>query len=120
MGDIHVWDRESGSLLHHVRGATVGGDLTAIAWNHATGPDDPFEFATGSHDGALRIWTTPPSEIPVEPQRSESPMMDLPETTESPGPMHPTFNENGFRSAVAFALAQPTPGISEPTSPVLQ
>lgn len=54
-GDIHVWDRESGALLHHVRAQMVGGDLTCLAWNPAA---DPFMFATGSHDGALRIWTT--------------------------------------------------------------
>ncbi|EIN08602.1 hypothetical protein PUNSTDRAFT_88042 [Punctularia strigosozonata HHB-11173 SS5] len=56
-GDIHIWDRESGSLLHHVRTASLGGDLTCIAWNHAS--DDPFMFATGSHDGGVRIWTKP-------------------------------------------------------------
>ena len=55
-GDIHIWDRESGSLLHHVRAQVLGGDLTCIAWNHA---HDTFMFATGSHDGAVRIWTTP-------------------------------------------------------------
>ncbi|KAJ8473563.1 hypothetical protein ONZ51_g7787 [Trametes cubensis] len=55
-GDIHIWDRESGTLLHHIRAQTVGGDLTCIAWNHAW---DTFMFATGSHDGGVRIWTTP-------------------------------------------------------------
>ncbi|KAG6815849.1 hypothetical protein H0H87_010765 [Tephrocybe sp. NHM501043] len=54
-GDIHIWDQESGALLHHVRGQSHGGDLTCIAWNHAA--EDPFMFATGSHDGAVRIWT---------------------------------------------------------------
>ncbi|KAJ3806883.1 hypothetical protein F5876DRAFT_90859 [Lentinula aff. lateritia] len=54
-GDIHIWDQESGALLHHVRAQDLGGDLTCIAWNHAE--DNPFMFATGSHDGALRIWT---------------------------------------------------------------
>ncbi|TBU39880.1 WD40 repeat-like protein [Dichomitus squalens] len=57
-GDIHIWDRESGTLLHHIRSQTVGGDLTCIAWNHAW---DTFMFATGSHDGAVRIWTSPAS-----------------------------------------------------------
>ncbi|KAA1472517.1 WD40 repeat-like protein [Dentipellis sp. KUC8613] len=57
-GDIHIWDRESGALLHHVRAQALGGDLTCIAWNPAA---DPFMFATGSHDGAVRIWTSPPS-----------------------------------------------------------
>ncbi|RPD69485.1 WD40 repeat-like protein [Lentinus tigrinus ALCF2SS1-7] len=55
-GDIHIWDRESGTLLHHIRSQTVGGDLTCIAWNHAW---DTFMFATGSHDGGVRIWTSP-------------------------------------------------------------
>ncbi|KAI0676285.1 WD40 repeat-like protein [Trametes maxima] len=55
-GDIHIWDRESGTLLHHIRSQTVGGDLTCIAWNHMW---DTFMFATGSHDGGVRIWTTP-------------------------------------------------------------
>jgi len=54
-GDIHIWDRESGALLHHVRAQVVGGDLTCVAWNPVA---DPFMFATGSHDGAVRIWTS--------------------------------------------------------------
>ncbi|KAI0262535.1 WD40 repeat-like protein [Gloeopeniophorella convolvens] len=58
-GDIHIWDRESGALLHHVRAQSLGGgDLTCLAWNPAA---DPFMFATGSHDGAVRVWTAPPS-----------------------------------------------------------
>ncbi|TFK38127.1 WD40-repeat-containing domain protein [Crucibulum laeve] len=57
-GDIHIWDRESATLLHHIRGKTYGGDLTCIAWNHAS--EDPFMFATGSHDGGVRVWSKPP------------------------------------------------------------
>ncbi|KAJ6612693.1 hypothetical protein B0H10DRAFT_2278752 [Mycena sp. CBHHK59/15] len=57
-GDIHIWDQESGTLLRHVRAqAQQTGDLTCIAWNHAA--EDPFMFATGSHDGAVKIWTKP-------------------------------------------------------------
>lgn len=63
-GDIHIWDRESGALLHHVRAQVLGGDLTCIAWNHA---QDSFMFATGSHDGAVRIWTTPLPTITFQP-----------------------------------------------------
>ncbi|KAF5368873.1 hypothetical protein D9758_002838 [Tetrapyrgos nigripes] len=96
-GDIHIWDRESGALLHHVRAQAHGGDLTCIAWNHAA--ENPFMFATGSHDGAVRIWTKPsepseydpPSAAPsnresmVEMTRSSSPygFEDL-ERTDSP------------------------------------
>jgi len=55
-GDIHIWDRESASYLHHIRAPSLGGDMTCIAWNPAA---DPFMFATGSHDGTVQIWTTP-------------------------------------------------------------
>ncbi|KAK7044558.1 catabolite degradation [Favolaschia claudopus] len=54
-GDIHIWDAESGTLLRYIRSAQQSGDLTCIAWNHAA--EDPFMFATGSHDGGVRIWT---------------------------------------------------------------
>ncbi|TFK38155.1 hypothetical protein BDQ12DRAFT_631389 [Crucibulum laeve] len=77
-GDIHIWDRESGSLLHHVRAQAHGGDLTCIAWNHAA--EEPFMFATGSHDGGVRIWSKPPpdegpediDETPIAPNVSRS------------------------------------------------
>lgn len=56
-GDIHIWERDTAILLHYVRPQPFGGDLTCIAWNYST--DDPFMLATGSHDGTVRIWTTP-------------------------------------------------------------
>jgi len=55
-GDIHIWDRESASYLHHIRASALGGDMTCIAWNPVA---DPFMFATGSHDGTVQIWTSP-------------------------------------------------------------
>ena len=98
-GDIHVWDRESGALLHHIRAQMVGGDLTCVAWNPMA---DPFMFATGSHDGAVRIWTSlnhssQPSPYPeftfqyegrgggVTP-RTRSPSIFPPENDNRPGP----------------------------------
>lgn len=66
-GDIHIWDQESGTLLRHIRAqAQQSGDLTCIAWNHAA--EDPFMFATGSHDGAVRIWTQPQPEPELTPR----------------------------------------------------
>jgi len=66
-GDIHIWDRVSAVLLRHIRAQDVGGDLTCIAWNPAA--EDPFMFAAGSHDGAVRIWSTPTPTIGIqEPQ----------------------------------------------------
>ncbi|KAF8835610.1 WD40 repeat-like protein [Paxillus ammoniavirescens] len=57
-GDIHIWDRETATLLHCIRpqNAAGVGDLTCIGWNYAT--DDPMMFATGSHDGTVRIYST--------------------------------------------------------------
>lgn len=54
-GDIHIWDQESGALLHLIHSQTHGGDLTCIAWNNAA--DDPYMFATGSYDGGVKVWT---------------------------------------------------------------
>ncbi|KAG0697744.1 WD40-repeat-containing domain protein [Suillus ampliporus] len=56
-GDIHIWDRDTATLLHYIRPQSFGGDLTCVAWNHST--DDPFMLATGSHDGTAHIWKTP-------------------------------------------------------------
>ena len=61
-GDIHIWDQESGALLHLIRAQAHSGDLTCIAWNHAA--DNPYMFATGSHDGSVRVWTKIPKEPP--------------------------------------------------------
>lgn len=57
-GDIYIWDRDSAILLHNIHGQALGGDLTCLAWNQAV--ENVFMFATGSHDGAVRVWTTPP------------------------------------------------------------
>jgi WD40 repeat protein len=56
-GDIYIWDRESAVLLHHVQALIFGGDLTCLAWNNAVG-DSSFMFATGTHDGGIRVWST--------------------------------------------------------------
>ncbi|KAH9989621.1 hypothetical protein BJV77DRAFT_673056 [Russula vinacea] len=69
-GDIHIWDRESGTLLHHVHAQSLGsGDLTCVAWNPAA---DPFMFATGSHDGAVRIWSAVSISTPSRDRRGRS------------------------------------------------
>ncbi|KAH6908348.1 quinon protein alcohol dehydrogenase-like superfamily [Coprinopsis sp. MPI-PUGE-AT-0042] len=67
-GDIHIWDQESGALVHFIRGQAHGGDMTCLAWNHAH--DDSFMFATGSHDGGVRIWTR------LEPEVQEVPFLE--------------------------------------------
>jgi len=69
-GDIHIWDCESGTLLHHVHAQSLGiGDMTCVAWNPAA---DPFMFATGSHDGAVRIWTAVSTPAPSRDGRARS------------------------------------------------
>ncbi|KIJ11156.1 hypothetical protein PAXINDRAFT_157371 [Paxillus involutus ATCC 200175] len=85
-GDIHIWDRDSAVLLHHVRAQDLGGDLTCIACNQSA--EDPFMFATGSHDGAVRIWTT--SDAPNRPQEQPGPTSSslYSVTPHSPYPLH--------------------------------
>ena len=76
-GDIYIWDRESGTLLHHVRPQSLGGgDLTCVAWNPAA---EPFMFATGSHNGAVRIWiaVSAPSRGSVTPLSNASSQLHL-------------------------------------------
>jgi hypothetical protein len=71
--------------LHHVRAQALGGDLTRIAWNHAAA--DPFMFATGSHDGAVRVWTKPLDDLSSGkcPPRTSSPFeLDGVDRTDSP------------------------------------
>ncbi|KAJ7359084.1 WD40 repeat-like protein [Mycena albidolilacea] len=87
-GDIHIWDQESGTLLRYIHAPQQSADMTCIAWNHAV--EDPFMFATGSHDGGVRIWTQPEEDPPdtdedengAVPVRSASPF-DM-ERTDSP------------------------------------
>ena len=72
-GEIHIWDRESAALLHYIRPQAPGnGDLTCIAWNHAS---DAFMFATGSNDGSINIWAPLARAAPVfeHPQSSRPP-----------------------------------------------
>ncbi|KAF8842942.1 hypothetical protein BDN67DRAFT_925392 [Paxillus ammoniavirescens] len=85
-GDIHIWDRDSAVLLHHVRAQDLGGDLTCIACNQSA--EDPFMFATGSHDGAVRIWTT--SDASNGPQEQPGPTSSslYSVTPHSPSPLH--------------------------------
>lgn len=59
-GEIHIWDRETGALLHSLRAqdGDQPSDLTGIAWNH-TSPG--IMFASSSHDGTVQVWTGPMS-----------------------------------------------------------
>jgi WD40 repeat protein len=80
-GDIHIWDRISAVLLRHIRAQDVGGDLTCLAWNPAA--ENPFMFAAGSHDGAVRIWSSP---LPATNNQNEGSSSQL--NTESPIQSH--------------------------------
>ena len=57
-GDMHIWDRETAVPLRYVRPMSIPKlrDLTCIEWNNAL--DEPLMFATGSHDGKVRVWST--------------------------------------------------------------
>ncbi|KAF8997098.1 WD40-repeat-containing domain protein [Cyathus striatus] len=104
-GDIHIWDTESGALLHHIRGqlhAELIEQTTAFAWNHAS--EDPFMFATGSLDGGLRIWTKPDPDkdefdmeltpIAMQAPRGRSRASSFVHTTRPDTPSRPGDNRN--------------------------
>lgn len=61
-GEVNIWDRETGIVLHSMRAQDQGADLTGIAWNHAAGS---LMFASAAHDGSVRIWTAPPPIFPI-------------------------------------------------------
>jgi len=71
-GDIHIWDQESGILLHHIHPQAMSRsrDMTCLAWNRAH--DKPFMFATGSYDGTVRIWTKRPHGSDDDPDNLEN------------------------------------------------
>ncbi|KLO19357.1 WD40 repeat-like protein [Schizopora paradoxa] len=75
-GTIYVWDSKTGFLLHQFSTRDIEGELTCIAWNHAS---DKFMFGAGRHDGTVRVWTpTSRSNIPpgssIDTPRSSSPL----------------------------------------------
>ncbi|KAH9042506.1 Quino protein amine dehydrogenase [Lactarius pseudohatsudake] len=127
-GDIHIWDRESASYLHHIRAPTLGGDMTCIAWNPAA---EHFMFATGSHDGTVQIWTTPgtqprslrPTIATTTPRiavsalpRSVSSFANLtPPILPEPGHLFPLRGKPN----VARSTEQPTPIYDHPTQKAL-
>lgn len=115
-GDIHIWERDTATLLHYVKPQPFGGDLTCVAWNHST--DDPFMLATGSHDGTVRIWTTPVGDrssddasylerrtdtgVSVSDQYASSPILGPAPT---PGPSR-TLRERAPTIRTTFSLSQ--------------
>lgn len=66
-GHIHIWDRESATLLHDIR--VPDGDLTCIAWNTGS---DTLMFSTGCHDGNVKIWTSSAQQAGFEGSRPHS------------------------------------------------
>ena len=111
-GDIHIWDRESGTLLHHVHAQSLGGgDLTCVAWNPAV---DPFMFATGSHNGAVRIWTS--VSAPLQDKRGRSGSVTPLSDTSSQ--LHLDLEPRTEGSAGHALLRAETPRVSESSEDV--
>ncbi|KAG8913886.1 hypothetical protein FRC00_001337 [Tulasnella sp. 408] len=58
-GDIHIWDRETGLVLHSLQGANMvdntSEDLTGVAWNHCT--TGKYMYASTTNDGTVAGWT---------------------------------------------------------------
>lgn len=49
LGDIEIWNADSGNLLHTLRGHTQ--EIMTLEWN-----PDGTHIASGSPDGSIRIW----------------------------------------------------------------
>ena len=115
-GDIHIWDRESGTLLHHVHTQSLGiGDVTCVAWNPAA---DPFMFATGSHDGTVRIWTAISTPAPLRDGRARS--GSITPFSETSSQLHlalePRTESSAGQQQFGQLLRVDIPHVSEPTS----
>ncbi|KAF8599392.1 WD40 repeat-like protein [Ceratobasidium sp. AG-I] len=97
-GEIYIWERESGILLHSLKAPDQ--ELTHIAWNHKS--PSGFMLASAAHDGIVRIWTTttrPTVALSPELVETDNPSLgqtqflrsDIPRMA-SPAPMGPGFS----------------------------
>ncbi|KAI6012979.1 hypothetical protein EDC04DRAFT_2904814 [Pisolithus marmoratus] len=68
-GDVHIWDRDSATLLHFIGPQGARGDLTCIGWNRGLTDLKTAMFATGSHGGVVRVWST---YVPVDERDERS------------------------------------------------
>ncbi|EIW78840.1 hypothetical protein CONPUDRAFT_155557 [Coniophora puteana RWD-64-598 SS2] len=124
-GDLHIWDRDSAVLLHYIRPQALG-DVTCIAWNQAT--DEQFMFATGSHDGTVRVWTNPSV---LESKNHSTSSTDATASSHHPHPHVNTHQQqqqyaNGtprpshlLRAAGRLATMEEPPDSPTPTSPTM-
>lgn len=88
-----------------------------MAWNPAV---EPFMFATGSHDGAVRIWTTPKnkdnvngnaaiSDDSIPASQATTNGRNTPRTI-SPSPYDIQYTDSPSTSQAAFDLTQAVVG----------
>ncbi|GJE97468.1 WD40 repeat domain-containing protein [Phanerochaete sordida] len=113
-GDIHIWDRESGTLLHHIRPQVLGGgDLTCIAWNPSA---DPFMFATGTHDGGVHLWTTLADGREALRLLDDAPSRGSTHPTPTPRTSSPNIFESDFRADSPSQANEPQDGLLSPHS----
>jgi WD repeat-containing protein 26 len=106
-GEVHLWDRETGRLLHSLRAQDQGSDVTGIAWNHAGAGQ--LMFASAAHDGTVRIWTAPWSGIEYSSTKPGSRVMhaqDLdrsPPVRHHPVPRDVRLSESGLAPSFVFS-----------------
>ncbi|KAF8599354.1 WD40 repeat-like protein [Ceratobasidium sp. AG-I] len=104
-GEIYIWERASGILLHSLKAPDQ--DLTNIACNYKS--PSGFMFASGAHDGIVRIWTTARPTLP-HPSRSLAPSPEPAEVqnlaysrTESLQPFSPSIASPASTSSLGFS-----------------
>ncbi|KAF8334044.1 uncharacterized protein EI90DRAFT_3121408 [Cantharellus anzutake] len=76
-GEIYIWDRQTGQLLHTLHTSEDGLQLNCMAWNQAG--ENQLMLAAGARDGTVRIWT---ASLPLPPQ--QNPLVEVPEIEKPP------------------------------------
>jgi WD40 repeat protein len=103
-------------ILLHTLKAKDGGDLTGVAWNYAS---DRFMLASASHDGTVRLWTTPDPrrvlEYEAEPEAEPEPEPE--DTSHEPrSRRQETMTTEGTAAHSSSGRSTPAPYSDEPQS----
>jgi len=116
--EILVWDRDTGTLLHTLK-TKDGGELTGVAWNYAS---DQFMLASASHDGTVRLWTTPDplpvleSEFDAKPEHENTRPGPRRSETLTSSRSETLTNSEGMAAHSSSGRSTPAPFADEPQS----
>jgi hypothetical protein len=108
----------SQTLLHTLK-TKDGGELTGVAWNYAS---DQFMLASASHDGTVRLWTTPDplpvleSEFDAKPEHENTRPGPRRSETLTSSRSETLTNSEGMAAHSSSGRSTPAPFADEPQS----